>query len=474
MQVTNGTRAYQTWKDFYDVNIKFQLYFFNVTNSDDIVKFGAKPNLNEIGPFTYSLNQNKTNIIYHSNGTVSFKEVKTWTFMRNLSVADETLQIVTINAPLAITLAIIEKSPHFLNLLIDEILEDLSEGYFIKRSIKELTFDGYPDKIMKYAPLFMPDAYRYNGRFGYFYGKNHTDDGHFNVFTGENSIHQLNYIENYNGLSHLNNWLSKACNSLNESIRGALGPPLLQIPEYIKIFSPDICRTLKLRLHGSHKKINGLITWRYALDESNFQNFVDNPFNSGYGTSLAPLKLTNLTHSLGPSIYPSGVFDISRCQYNTPLFVSQPHFLNADPYYLSTLNGLKPNRSIHEFWIEKEPSSGASAWGECKIQLNFAIYKPSRYGKYKNIPNIILPVFWQNYSFKAEPELINVFKLINRIYYIIPQIVLYAIIFITTIYVIYSITQIRSPQENTETRSTITNKFIYCFTLCCHKTKVNS
>ena len=138
MQVTNGTRAYQTWKDFYDVNIKFQLYFFNVTNSDDIVKFGAKPNLNEIGPFTYSLNQNKTNIIYHSNGTVSFKEVKTWTFMRNLSVADETLQIVTINAPLAITLAIIEKSPHFLNLLIDEILEDLSEGYFIKGQSKSL------------------------------------------------------------------------------------------------------------------------------------------------------------------------------------------------------------------------------------------------------------------------------------------------------------------------------------------------
>ena len=39
------------------------------------------------------------------------------------------------------------------------------------------------------------------------------------------------------------------------------------------------------------------------------------------------------------------------------MFVSKPHFLDADPVYLSYLDGPKPNRSIHDAFLNVEPVS---------------------------------------------------------------------------------------------------------------------
>ena len=325
-----------------------------------------------------------------------------------------------------------EKSPNFRSFLIEKALASISEGYFIKRSIKELTFDGYPDLFMKLAPLFEPETSVFNGKFGYFYSKNQTDDGLYTVFTGEKDIKNLNFINRFNGQTSLNTWLSSACNSFDHSIKGALGPPSLKVFPIMKVFSSDICRTLTLKYHQTHQVIKGLKTYLFKLDPSNFQNFLENPINSGFGTKLAPLNLKNLNNSFEPGIYPSGIFDISRCKFGAPFFISQPHFLNADPYYLTMLDGLNPNSSLHDFWIEREPLTGANVYGEIKIQFNIGIYKPLRFRKYKNISSIIFPIFWENYSFIGNSELISSAKLINAIYFTFPEIIFFNLVFIST------------------------------------------
>lgn len=38
--------------------------------------------------------------------------------------------------------------------------------------------------------------------------------------------------------------------------------------------------------------------------------------------------------------------------------MSYPHFYNSDPYYLSAVDGLKPNKEKHEFFFIIEPVSG--------------------------------------------------------------------------------------------------------------------
>ena len=40
-----------------------------------------------------------------------------------------------------------------------------------------------------------------------------------------------------------------------------------------------------------------------------------------------------------------------------PVFVSKPHFLDADKSYLDGVNGLHPNRSLHDAFLEVEPVS---------------------------------------------------------------------------------------------------------------------
>ena len=40
-----------------------------------------------------------------------------------------------------------------------------------------------------------------------------------------------------------------------------------------------------------------------------------------------------------------------------PVFVSKPHFLDADESYLHGVNGLHPNRSINDSFLEVEPVS---------------------------------------------------------------------------------------------------------------------
>ena len=50
----------------------------------------------------------------------------------------------------------------------------------------------------------------------------------------------------------------------------------------------------------------------------------------------------------------TGVLNISVVQSGAPVFASQPHFLNGD-FYRSTIDGLNPNESLHNTYIDVEP-----------------------------------------------------------------------------------------------------------------------
>ena len=53
LRLVPGTVMYKFWEES-PVPMYIRFYFFNVTNSEDVVKFNAKPILEELGPYTYS------------------------------------------------------------------------------------------------------------------------------------------------------------------------------------------------------------------------------------------------------------------------------------------------------------------------------------------------------------------------------------------------------------------------------------
>ena len=56
---------------------------------------------------------------------------------------------------------------------------------------------------------------------------------------------------------------------------------------------------------------------------------------------------------------PSGVLNISSCRYGTPVFMSFPHYYNADPFYAAQVEGMKPDKEKHQFYLALEPVSYA-------------------------------------------------------------------------------------------------------------------
>ncbi|CAA3019404.1 scavenger receptor class B member 1-like isoform X1, partial [Olea europaea subsp. europaea] len=199
--LTQSSQTYPMWKEP-PVPIYQKFYFFNVTNAHDVEQFGLKPILAEVGPFTYRCKWNKRDIEFLSSdkgqpdlaNLMSYKNFKTWHFEPELSIADHSLELVTLNAPLAITLTLIQSASNAVRLLVTFSLDGLSEGFFTKRSVRQLLFDGYPDLLTTFGPLLNAEMLSQGGHFGYMNARNNSLDGTFEVHTGTDEIKKLNTL----------------------------------------------------------------------------------------------------------------------------------------------------------------------------------------------------------------------------------------------------------------------------------------
>ena len=106
-------------------------------------------------------------------------------------------------------------------------------------------------------------------------------------------------------------------------------------------------RTLSIEYSGE-SNYKGVKTFVYKVPADTFS--IANPENACF----CPINETKIIESGTCSLY--GVLDLSPCQLqNAPLVLSSPHFLNAHPFLLESVVGLKPQSDLHESIIEIEP-----------------------------------------------------------------------------------------------------------------------
>lgn len=126
---------------------------------------------------------------------------------------------------------------------------------------------------------------------------------------------------------------------------------------------------------------------------------------------------------------PSGLFNISSCRYGTPVFMSFPHFYNADPFYHEQVEGMKPDKDKHQFFMSFEPVKNIF---EClqyfhklsfqktafpleiaaRFQLNLLMTPIPRFNLYQNVPRKFMPVLWFEQHVVASKGIANIVKLI--------------------------------------------------------------
>lgn len=464
--LTPGSQSYPSWVKP-PVTVYQKFYFFNVTNGQEIEQFGHKPQLDEIGPFTYRAEWVKQDIVSNAlDDTIDFRHFKRWHFEPDLSIADHRLQMVTLNAPLAITLTLIQSAPNAVRLLVSFSLDGLSEGFFTKRSVKQLLFDGYPDLLTTFGPLLNAEMLSQAGQFGYFSTRNNTEDGHYQVNSGSDDVSKLNTILRFNDKTKLPYWNQNhgICSSLEGATTGDMFPPVQENQTSIRMFQPDFCRVWRLDYDNKFEHPSGLRLKRFIATRDIFRNSSDLRENSCYYSSkthdnpaISTNRIPNPTHQANQHQvrhqnqrngrnrqqqpqnqhqhhqtqsnhnnhnnrhhsrvrheWPNGVFTLAPCKFNAPIYLSMPHFLDADPYFRRHVDGLNPDRNKHDFYIDLEPRTGSPVTLSARVQINVAISRPPGLIRFRNVPEIMFPVFWQELNVNVTGPVIDDLLLASR------------------------------------------------------------
>ncbi|XP_072040618.1 lysosome membrane protein 2-like isoform X2 [Amphiura filiformis] len=379
---TNST-GFGEWKSP-PGDIYMQFWFFTLANKAE-VQDGAKPYFAEVGPFTYKEHKPKGNITFSADkNTVNYTSPNSYEFIPDMSVADPDYKITTINIPLLTVADQLKFLPSFLQKLVLEFLESYEhEEIFYEVSIHDILW-GYEDPMLvllaKVAPSLVPET-----TFGIFVGRNGSNDGVYQVYTGKNDPMQISNIVSWKGMTKLEWWTTDEANAINGS-DGSYNHPFWNKDDDAYVFSSDICRSIIVK-YEQETRTRGIRTWKFSAPSYSMLNGTAYPPNAGF-------CLPDIDHCL-----PSGLLNVSKCQLGAPIIMSLPHFLFADEEkVIDQVYGVRPDIVEHNTYFNVEPLTGAPLEVAKRIQINIFMEKNAEIDQMKNLRTLTFPLLWLNES----------------------------------------------------------------------------
>lgn len=132
--------------------------------------------------------------------------------------------------------------------------------------------------------------------------------------------------------------------------------------------------------------------YRFSPAKNVFGTPEENPFNECFCTS-------------GPPCTPSGFFNVSLCQYDSPVLLSFPHFLYADDMYRNAFDGISPpDVEKHGFYMDVQPLMGAGLSAKARLQINLAVSQVVDIKQVATFPDIIFPIIWFEEGIEELPD----------------------------------------------------------------------
>lgn len=105
------------------------------------------------------------------------------------------------------------------------------------------------------------------------------------------------------------------------------------------------------------------------------------------------------------------MFDVTVCQFDTPIVLSWPHFLNAEEKYSKAVEGLKPDPQKHGFWFDIQDVTGTTLSAKARIQINMNVKKLKNFSHLSSINDTVIPILWFEEGIdQLGTDLINVLK----------------------------------------------------------------
>lgn len=210
---------------------------------------------------------------------------------------------------------------------------------FVNVTADQLVF-GYDDALVSLAHRFYPKHMRPMEKMGLLLARNGTLTEVSSIKTGYQGMDQFGYIDSLNGMNHLPHWNEEPCTSIAGS-EGSFFPPRdITKSDVVHIYDKDLCRIIPLQYVERVEK-DGLAADLFRLPNNSYGDAAHNPENKCYDS--------------GEYEAVRGLQNISPCQYGAPVYISNPHFYDADPELLDSVEGLTPEREKHETYFKIQP-----------------------------------------------------------------------------------------------------------------------
>ncbi|XP_012270483.1 protein croquemort isoform X2 [Orussus abietinus] len=388
LELTTTSESYKMWEKT-PIPMYLQLYLFNWTNPHDFnsaVK--TKPHFVQMGPYTFREIVYKVNEQWNENGTITFQQKRSFHFEESLSNGSLSDNVTNLNVIVSTFAYTIRHQKPFVRSVLDKVMTSLGERLVITKTVRELLFDGYDDKLLRIAAKLNMTGIPMK-KFGWFYARNESEtyDGTFNMLTGKDNVFSLGMIKEWN-YSNQSKSYDGSCGAITGTT-GDLWPPLKN-NESVSIFASDLCSSLSLTYENDTEYL-GLTGKRFVSDKYMFDN----------GTNVPSLSC----YCHNTECVPNGVRNVSLCKFGAPAFVSLPHFYLADESYKNAVSGLSPDTDKYEFAIVVEPSTGIPMEIQAQLQINLLVQPDSAMSLFKNIPRTFVPMLWFTQEAKLTEEL---------------------------------------------------------------------
>ncbi|XP_055385357.1 scavenger receptor class B member 1-like isoform X2 [Condylostylus longicornis] len=387
----NGTQTFGWWAKP-PVEPMIKVYVYNVTNADDFLNNGTKAVLDELGPYVYAETWERENIVENDNGTITFSMKKTFVFREDLSNGLEDDVVIVPNIPMLSATSQSKNAARFLRLAMASIMDILKIKPFVEVSVGQLLW-GYEDPLLKLAKDVVPKEQKLPyEEFGLMYGKNGTSKDRVTIFSGTQDITKYGLIDRFNGKTHLPHWLTEECNRLNGS-DGSIFPPHMTTDTKLHVYDKDLCRLLPLVFEKEIITKNGVKGYRFTPPENVFDDVESNMENSCF-CPAGP-----------PSCAPKGLFNVSLCQYDSPIMLSFPHFYLADDTFRTAVEGISPpEKEKHQFYLDVQPDMGTTLSARVGVQINLAVSQVVDIKQVANFPDIVFPIMWFSEGIDGLPD----------------------------------------------------------------------
>ncbi|KFM25479.1 Scavenger receptor class B member 1 [Auxenochlorella protothecoides] len=401
-----------------NASVHVRYYFFSITNIVD-VRAGAKPVLEEIGPFIYTKHAIKQGITF-LNGTVSFHDYTYYLPCPELTPLSLDTPITTLNLPLVGALEKIggyapASAARWLSWLARAV-EAWSgadvEGLFTTRSARELLW-GYDDPLLKRLHWFAPGLDPHFTIVHNISGAAAAATRPVNVMaTGARDPREVWQAREWRGLTRVTAWAPPHV----ERVRGGDGlqfQPGVTLGQSHVVWVGEAFRAATL-LAQEETSLHGVPLIRLRTDPHQGDiNPTYFQYIQGLMNITGPMASgrQRVAGGVGKRVFWGPLGQAGKT--GPPLFLSMPHYCGADPALAAGVVGLKCDPARHKLHLDVEPHTGITVRGARRIQLSSWFgprWKPIDGG----VTPTYLPIFWADEASEASEEQMQLFKPLLR------------------------------------------------------------